>query len=85
MASLKKFRCLLGHGMQIVPDRACDIITAWCILCNISKDMREPDLDPDGYQQEDGNLNDNNVADENIAAAAAGNAVRANIIDNFFV
>ncbi len=69
--------------MQIVPERACDIITAWCVLFNISKDLREPNLDPDNYQhQVDEDHNENDVAEENIAA---GNAVRANIIDNFFV
>ncbi|PIK59055.1 putative nuclease HARBI1 [Apostichopus japonicus] len=30
-----KFRCLLGDGMQIEPERACDIIVACCILFNI--------------------------------------------------
>ncbi|PIK53051.1 putative nuclease HARBI1 isoform X2 [Apostichopus japonicus] len=41
-----KFRCLLGDGMQIEPQRACDIIVACCILFNISKDLKEPHLDP---------------------------------------
>ena len=34
-----KFRCLIGHGLQIRPSRACKIITACCILYNISKDL----------------------------------------------
>ena len=53
-----KFCCLLGHGMQIVPDRACNIITACCVLFNISKELREPHLDPENDQLED-NADDN--------------------------
>ena len=34
-----KFRCLIGHGLQIRPSRAYKIITACCTLYNISKDL----------------------------------------------
>ncbi len=76
-----KFRCLLGHGLQIEPTRACDIIVACCVLFNISKDLKEPHLDPQNDQaverdpDEPGAVNDDNNH---------GAAVRANIITNFF-
>ena len=40
-----KFRCLLGQGLQMRPDRARDAIMACAILHNISKDTRQPEVD----------------------------------------
>lgn len=40
-----KFLCLSGNGPKVkTPQRACDIITACCVLFNISKDdhIQEP-------------------------------------------
>ena len=42
-----KFRCLLGDGLPHEPARACDMITAMCVLHNISKYLNEPNLDKD--------------------------------------
>ncbi|XP_071496784.1 putative nuclease HARBI1 [Diadema antillarum] len=34
-----KFRCLLGQGIQMAADRACNVIVACCVLYNVSKDL----------------------------------------------
>ena len=80
-----KFRCLLGHGMQIVPEKVCDIIFACCVLFNISKQLRGPHLDPEDDQQENEEdaVDGENVEDD-IAAAANGAVARAEIVHNFF-
>ena len=39
------FRCLLGDGLPHEPVHAIDIITAMCVLHNISKSLNEPNLD----------------------------------------
>ena len=75
-----KFRSLLGDGMHIEPARACDIIVACCVLFNISKDLKEPNLDPQ---------NDHPILPEPEEAGAnadniQGAAARAEIINNFF-
>ncbi|PIK50175.1 putative nuclease HARBI1 [Apostichopus japonicus] len=75
-----KFRCLLGDGMQIEPQRACDIIVACCILFNISKDLKEPHLDPQRDQQVQPDPDEAGAAPDNVHGAA----VRADIITNFF-
>ena len=72
-----KFRCLNGQGVPLRPDRAMKVITACCVLHNMSKQMNEPednymDIDEDQpvIEQEDNN--------------AAGLATRQNIIQNYF-
>ena len=81
-----KFRCLLGHGMQIVPEKVCDIIVACCVLFNISKQLREPHLDPEDDQQENEEdaVDGENNEEDDIAAAANGAVARAEIVHNFF-
>ncbi|XP_071804951.1 putative nuclease HARBI1 [Asterias amurensis] len=78
-----KFRCLLGHGMQIIPERACDVIVACCVLFNISKELREPHLDPENDQEDGAEDNEDNEDNDN-AAAVTGAAAREEIINNFF-
>ena len=77
-----KFRCLL-IGMSMEPRYACHIVTACCVLHNISKALKEPNLDadndvdvpveavyPEDVPDEDGDI--------------GGQAVRAQIIADFF-
>ena len=67
--------------MQIVPRKACNIITACCVLFNISKDLREPHLDPENEQQDGEN---DNLEEDEIVAQINGNHARAELIHNFF-
>nr|XP_054770416.1 putative nuclease HARBI1 [Lytechinus pictus] len=78
-----KFRCLLGHGLQIRPNRACSIITACCILFNISKRFRQPA----GDDNEDDHMIDDNMEGEinRERGDAAAIAVRAQIVQSFVV
>ncbi|XP_041470028.1 putative nuclease HARBI1, partial [Lytechinus variegatus] len=78
-----KFRCLLGHGLQIRPNRACNIITACCILFNISKRFRQPAAD----DNEDDHMIDDNMEGEinRERGDAAAIAVRAQIVQSFVV
>ncbi|XP_038062959.1 putative nuclease HARBI1 [Patiria miniata] len=78
-----KFRCLLGHGMQIVPERACDIIIACCVLFNISKLLKEPHLDPENDQEDEEDDNED-VEEDEVVAGVTGASVRARIITNCF-
>ncbi|XP_063959036.1 putative nuclease HARBI1 [Lytechinus pictus] len=88
-----KFRCLLGHGMQIQPERVCPIITACCVLFNISKDLQrerndadDSDEDSDDEDQrqavEDGCVGANG-ADINREVDPTGTAVRTDIVRTF--
>ncbi|XP_071496527.1 putative nuclease HARBI1 [Diadema antillarum] len=74
-----KFRCLIGHGLQISPQRACNIITAACVLFNISKDLGGHDMDDDfAPANEDAAME---FVNRNVDPAAA--AVRAEIVRAF--
>ncbi|XP_072179304.1 putative nuclease HARBI1 [Diadema setosum] len=74
-----KFRCLIGHGLQISPQRACNIITAACVLFNISKDLGGQDMDDDfAPANEDAAME---FVNRNVDPAAA--AVRAEIVRAF--
>ena len=68
-------------GMIIAPVRASDIITACCVLFNISKDLNEENLCP----EDDVDI----VPDEpelprDLPNNVHGEAARRDIIDNFF-
>ena len=70
--------------MQIVPEKVCDIIVACCVLFNISKQLREPHLDPEDDQQEnEDEVDGENVEEDDVAAAANGAVARAEIVHNF--
>lgn len=78
-----KFRCLLGHGLQYRPERACRIITACCVLFNIAKRLRQPQVEEEEEQQE---VEADQEADEDEAnrmVDVAAVAVRAEIIRTF--
>ena len=75
-----KFRCLLGDGMQIAPARACDIIVACCVLFNISKDLKEPQVDTQNDLQLQPDPAEAGAPPDNDQGAA----VRREIIANFF-
>lgn len=66
--------------MQIEPTRACDIIVACCVLFNISKDLKEPHLDPQNDRVVEPEPDDGGAAGADIR----GTAVRAHIIAHFF-
>ena len=70
--------------MQIVPERACDIIVACCVLFNISKLLREPHLDQENDQDAD-DEGDVDVEGHDVAANLTGDATRAEIISNLFL
>ncbi|XP_030830367.1 putative nuclease HARBI1 [Strongylocentrotus purpuratus] len=84
-----KFRCLLGHGMQIQPQRACPIITACCVLFNISKDLQkeaatgEDSDNDDGERQREEERCADNGHDVNREMDPTGIAARAEIVRTF--
>ena len=74
-----KFRCLLGSGLHMFPERACDVITACACLHNMSKRLNQPDMEVEqaldeveGQEHEEG------------ADALSGRQVRDDLINNFF-
>lgn len=75
-----KFRCLIGQGLSLEPERACDVIVACCVLFNISKQLKEPQeqLEDNGDDENPEQVNDqqNNLD---------GLLVRSDIMNNFFV
>ncbi|XP_041464536.1 putative nuclease HARBI1 [Lytechinus variegatus] len=77
-----KFRCLIGHGMQIRPERAERIITACCVLYNISKQYGErqdhDERDVEAHQDEIEEV----VRQQGVRDLAAI-AVRAEIVRTF--
>lgn len=75
-----KFHCLRGEGLHCRPDKACNVITACCVLFNISKELREPHLDA---------RNDEDIQPEPVFPAEAaddvtGTATRQAIVNYFF-
>ncbi|XP_072166106.1 putative nuclease HARBI1 [Diadema setosum] len=87
-----KFRCLLGHGMQIQPHRACNIITACCVLFNLSKEFKRDERDEED-EDEDSDDDDERQREEERRDAVddhinreidpTGVAVRADIVRTF--
>ena len=74
-----KFLCLSGHGPRVkTPQKACDIITACCVLFNIGKD--------DHIQEPYNHVPIPEDAEQAPAAAddILGIAVRNEIVHNFF-
>ncbi len=49
----RKFPCL-SHGLQVAPNKACQIIKACFVLFNLSKQFGEPELDGEIEVEEDG-------------------------------
>ena len=68
--------------MSIKPVHACNIVTACCVLHNISKSLREPNLD----QENDVDVPEDELNPEAMNADVNfdGQAVRAQIIADFF-
>ncbi|XP_071491270.1 putative nuclease HARBI1 [Diadema antillarum] len=73
-----KFRCLIGSGLHMFPQRAADVITACACLHNISKHLRQPDVHQE-RAEEDGAEGHDEVRD-----AMPGRQARDDIINNFF-
>lgn len=75
-----KFICLGGTGPRVkTPEKACDIITACCVLFNISKD--------DHIQLPYNHVPDDDDGDDPAPAAAddlLGTAVQNDIVRNLF-
>ncbi|XP_072166404.1 putative nuclease HARBI1 [Diadema setosum] len=73
-----KFRCLLGQGIQMAADRACDVIVACRVLYNVSKDLNEPQvqIEEDAPEEADD--------EEQDGHEATGTALRRDIINNYF-
>ena len=61
--------------MQMSPTRVCKVITACAVLHNISKDLKQPDVDFEADVHDDPHM-------EHIAAT--GIAIRQAIIQNYF-
>ncbi|XP_063953826.1 putative nuclease HARBI1 [Lytechinus pictus] len=73
-----KFRCLLGGGINMSPERASDIIIACCVLFNISKELKEPEQEYHMEVDEDVNPH------EPEGNEPTGAAVRQAIINDYF-
>ncbi|XP_063952168.1 putative nuclease HARBI1 [Lytechinus pictus] len=71
-----KFRCLIGQGLQMRPDRASNFILACAVLHNISKQLRQPEV------LFDVEANDDIV--EQVDHAPNGVEARNVIIENHF-
>ena len=75
-----KFLCLGGSGPRVkTPEKACDIITACCVLFNISKDDHIQQL----YNHEPDD-DDDPATDAAAEDDVLGTAVRNDIVHNFF-
>ncbi|XP_041469638.1 putative nuclease HARBI1 [Lytechinus variegatus] len=74
-----KLRCLIASGLQLSPERACDVIVACCVLHNVSKDLREPNYHEGG--EEDVELP---PIDQAYDPVGEGAATRRDIIDTYF-
>ena len=64
--------------MQIRPERACHIITACCVLFNLSKDLKEPDMLE--VDEEPLDIGADDVEEPRAIGDVAAIAVRAEII-----
>lgn len=52
----RRFPCM-SLGLQVAPQKACQIIKACCVLFNLSKDFGEPELQFEGeVEDDDGHL-----------------------------
>ena len=71
-----KFRCLIGQGLQMRPDRAGDVIVACAVLHNISKDMQQPEVAFHVQEEEE--------RQQPLENARNGAAARELIIQNHF-
>ena len=67
--------------MQIRPARACNIITACCVLFNLSKDLNEPNLCEEDDKPHD--IGEDDVEVPRALGDVAAIAVRAEIIRTF--
>lgn len=75
----KKFMCLIGDGPRVrTPKAAINVITACCVLFNISKDdhIQEPYIHEPEEEDDDPRHDD----DDEIT----GTAIRNEIVQNFF-
>ncbi|XP_054755070.2 putative nuclease HARBI1 [Lytechinus pictus] len=76
-----KFRCLIGGGLNMIPERASDVITACACLHNISKQMKQPEVEQERVDDDAGDeANDLNEEGD----AMTGKQVRDDIIRSFF-
>ncbi|XP_063955828.1 putative nuclease HARBI1 [Lytechinus pictus] len=76
-----KFRCLIGGGLNMIPERASDVITACACLHNISKQMKQPEVEQERVDDDaDDEANDLNEEGD----AMTGKQVRDDIIRSFF-
>ncbi|XP_071481331.1 putative nuclease HARBI1 [Diadema antillarum] len=74
-----KFRCLLGSGLHMLPERASDVITACACLHNISKRLNQPEVEvPQALFQEEAEEH------EEGADAVSGRQVRDDLINDYF-
>lgn len=74
-----KFLCLGGTGPRVrTAEKVCDIITACCVLFNISKD--DHIQEPYNHVPDDDNPAPEAAADDDVH----GTAVRNDIVRNFF-
>ena len=76
-----KFHCLSGNGPGVkTPQKVCDVITACCVLFNISKDDHIQDPYNHVPDPDDAELAPPAAAQNDVL----GTAVRNNIVRNFF-
>ena len=68
---------MLGKAIPMSPDRACDVIVACCVLFNISKALKEPNVKIKKLDE---------VVDQPDQGQPdpVGAAVRDDIINNYF-
>nr|XP_054771454.1 putative nuclease HARBI1 [Lytechinus pictus] len=72
-----KFRCLIGHGLQMSPLNAKDIIMACAVLHNLSKDLNQPEVPFQLVDNDEDEIPD-------LPDGVNGPATRAQIVASFF-